>query len=106
MQTQKRLLIISMGPFPTPEHPQVEGGGLRCWGLACGLRRSYPELEITLSFLEVFKKPDHTAFYQGFPIITWNCAQLVEQVAEHDAVLVSYCMGDTSLLVADSVRPD
>jgi glycosyltransferase involved in cell wall biosynthesis len=106
MQNQKRLLIISMGPFPTPEHPEVEGGGLRCWGLACGLRGNSPELEITLSFLDVFKKPDHTAFYQGFPITTWNSGQLAEQVADYDAVLVSYCMGDASVRVADSLRPD
>ena len=76
MQTQRRLLILSMGPFPTPEHTQVEGGGLRCWGLACGLRQNLPDLAITLSFLDTFKKADHTAEYRGFPIVTWNNGEL------------------------------
>jgi glycosyltransferase involved in cell wall biosynthesis len=106
MQGSKRLLILSLGPFPTPEQTQVEGGGLRCWGLARGLRQNLTGLAITLSFLEAYKKPGHTAEYQSFPIVTWNSEDIPELVAEYDAVLVSFCMGELTVRVADCLRPD
>jgi glycosyltransferase involved in cell wall biosynthesis len=106
MQTQRRLLILSMGPFPTPEQTQVEGGGLRCWGLACGLRQNMPDLAITLSFLDNFKKANHTAEYQGFPIVTWNNGELRDLVSKYDVIITSYCLGDVSMTVAESLRAD
>ena len=106
MTTQRRLLIVSVGPFPTPEQPRVEGGGLRCWGLAQGLRQNLPELSITLAFLEGFRKPDHTPEYQGFPIATWNNEQLPRLIQDYDSVLMSYCMGEASEVVASHLRLD
>ena len=32
------VLIVSFGPVPTDQHRTVEGGGMRAWGLALGLR--------------------------------------------------------------------
>jgi glycosyltransferase involved in cell wall biosynthesis len=106
MATQGRLLIISQGPFPTPEQPHVEGGGLRCWGLAQGLRDNLPELSITLAYREAFRKPGHAPEYRGFPIITWDDETLPRLIQDYDSVLISYCMGPPSEAVAAGLRPD
>ena len=77
----RRLLIISAGPLPLPEHPHVEGGGLRCWGLARGLRQLLPDLQIELAFLENFRKPPYSERFEGFPIRTWNLQSIPDLVA-------------------------
>ena len=51
----KKILVISNGPFPTPEQDKVEGGGLRCWGLASGLK-SQKNLKVVAAYNEAFKK--------------------------------------------------
>lgn len=106
MHGSKRLLILSLGPFPTPEQTKVEGGGLRSWGLARGLQQNLPELDISLAFLDVFKKQDHTSEYEGVSILTWNIGEIPELIADYDAVLMSYCMGDVSVSVAENLRAD
>lgn len=102
----KKCLILSQGPVPTPEHTKVEGGGLRCWGLAQGLHANNPELEITVAYHDSYRQPQFTDSYQGIAITTWNISTLAELVSGFDSVVVSYCMGPMSVATAEAVRPD
>ena len=82
----KKILVISNGPFPTPEQDKVEGGGLRCWGLASGLK-SQKNLKVVAAYNEAFKKDNFTDEYLGIEIKTWKLEQLTELISEFDSVL-------------------
>lgn len=103
---KKRCLVLSYGPVPTPEHTKVEGGGLRCWGLAQGIKANAPEMEITVAYHEGYKQPKFTKRYKGIDIKTWSIDTVEELVQDFDTVLVSYAMGDLSVKVVDNIRTD
>ena len=102
----KSCIILSQGPVPTPEHTKVEGGGLRCWGLAKGLRANDPTLKLTVAYHDSYKKEPFTDSHEDIAITTWDIESLAELLAEYDSVLVSYCMGPLSVKVVDVIRPD
>lgn len=101
-----KCIILSQGPVPSPEHTKVEGGGLRCWGLAKGLRANDADLDITVAYHESYKQESFTEHFEDINIATWNNENVRNLIAAYDTVIVSYCMGDLSLTVAESVRPD
>lgn len=100
----KKCIIFSYGPVPTPEQDKVEGGGLRCWGLAKGLRESDPELDITVAYHESYKKPNHTDLFESITIETWNNDTIESLMSDKDSVIVSYCMGDLSVITTEKVK--
>lgn len=102
----KRCIILSEGPVPTPEHTKVEGGGLRCWGLARGIHANNSELEVTVAYNEAYRTEKFTDKHEGVHIRTWNLHNIAELIQEYDTVLVSYCMGELSVRVADAIRSD
>src|ERR1700712_4459284 len=102
----KKCLILSDGPVPTPEHVMVEGGGLRCWGLAKGLLSNNKDLDITVAYNDSYRKDKFSQSYEGITLKTWTLANIGELIAEYDTVIVSYCMGELSVEVASQVRPD
>lgn len=102
----KSCIILSQGPVPTPEHTKVEGGGLRCWGLAKGIVANNPDIAVTVAYYDDYKKPKFTDRYQGVDITTWTLDNLAELIRKYDTVIVSYCMSELSVRTADSVRPD
>jgi glycosyltransferase involved in cell wall biosynthesis len=102
----KRCIIFSYGPVPTPEHNKVEGGGLRCWGLAKGLRAQDPRLEIVVAYHESYRQPDFTESYEDIQLATWNEATISAVISAFDTVIVSYCMGGLSVTIANTIRPD
>ncbi len=102
----RKCIIFSQGPVPTPEHKKVEGGGLRCWGLAKGLLLNNSDLQITVAYHESYKQAHFTEKHQGIHIATWNINTIEELISAYDTVLVSYCMGELSIKLADSIRPD
>ena len=106
MINSKRVLILSNGPVPTPEHTTVEGGGLRCWGLAQGLRANDPQLEITVAYNEHFRQEKFTQTQDGISLATWREGSTDELLAQFDTILVSYCMGGLSVEVTRKIRPD
>lgn len=107
MVNKKRTcIILSQGPVPTPEHEKVEGGGLRCWGLAKGLVANAPDLDVTVAYHESYATDDFTKQYEGIRLATWDFDTVATLVRQYDSVLVSYCMGELSVRVADAVRPD
>lgn len=99
-----KCLIISNGPVPTPEHTKVEGGGLRCWGLAKGLKANDPDLDITIAYNEEYKKEKFTKNFENINIVTWRLAEIEALVHDYDTVIISYCMGELSEKTADAVR--
>jgi glycosyltransferase involved in cell wall biosynthesis len=100
----RKVLIISNGPIPAPEHRNVEGGGLRCWGLARGLKQSHPDLDITVAYNEGFKSPKgFTEEQDNIHIRTWLESSVEELIKPFDSVIVSYCMGPLSETVAKSI---
>ncbi len=102
---KKRCIVLSQGPVPTPEHEKVEGGGLRCWGLAKGLVAN-GAAEVTVAYHESYRQEDFTDEYEDISLTTWNLDSLPQLLEEFDTVVVSYCMGDLSIKTADSLRPD
>ncbi|MGY4893767.1 MAG: glycosyltransferase [Candidatus Saccharimonadota bacterium] len=107
LKTDKRCLIISDGPVPTPEHKKVEGGGLRCWGLAKGLKDNQPDMVVDVAYNEQHVAGERfTDTFESIGIRTWNLESIQDLIKDYDTVIVSYCMGELSVKVADSVRVD
>lgn len=103
----KKILIISNGPIPAPEIKNVEGGGLRAWGLANGLQKnSKDKYEVEVSYNQVFKQDNFTDELNGVKISTWEISTLAEKIQEFDSVLVSYNAGDITQTVVDNIRQD
>jgi len=104
---KKKCLIIADGPVPVPEHPLVEGGGLRTWGLAQGILKNDSSIDVTVAYHDRFKKKEFTDYYQGIKITTHATAEdAIDLIANYDTVIISYSMGDLSVVVAENVRPD
>lgn len=103
---KKRCLVLSQGPVPTPEQTKVEGGGLRCWGLAKGILANNSDIEVTVAYHESYTKPNHTDTYEGIKVATWEKDRLAELISGYDTIVVSYCMSDLSVITAATVRPD
>lgn len=100
---QKRCLIISYGPVPTPEHQTVEGGGMRAWGLAKGLQANGTEATVAISANFPLSLDSH----DGIKLIAWKLdTEFIKMMNSYDAVIVSYCMGDVSVFVADNISDD
>jgi glycosyltransferase involved in cell wall biosynthesis len=106
MHGSKRLLIVSHGPVPTPEHVHVEGGGLRCWGLARGIRSHSTDLEITVAYHDHYEKPNPTTEFEGIRIATWNHETIGSLATGFDSVLISYCMGEHAVRLVRGLRGD
>lgn len=99
----KTCLVISYGPVPTPEYQTIEGGGMRVWGLAKGLQANGIEATVAINggFPLTLKEHD------GIKLINWNLdGDFIKAINSYDAVIVSYCMGDLSVFVADNIRDD
>lgn len=102
----KSCLILSDGPVPAPEHDVVEGGGLRCWGLAKGIAANNTEIKITVAYNDTRKKEKFTSRYEGIDISTWCLEGLSDIISRYDTVIVSYCMGELTQRAVDAMRPD
>lgn len=96
----KNILIISYGPVPTPEFQKIEGGGMRCWGLATGLRDNGHS--VTVAIFEEFKQT--LSSHEGIYLYNWSLGDAFAQyLNSFDVVIVSYSMGDLSVFVADKL---
>jgi glycosyltransferase involved in cell wall biosynthesis len=102
----RKCLVISHGPVPTPEHPVVEGGGLRCWGVAKGVKSNNKNIEVTVAYHNSYVKADFTDSFENINIATWTNDTVADLIEGFDSIVVSYCMGDLSILVAANIKPD
>lgn len=97
----KTCLVISYGPVPTPEHQTVEGGGMRAWGLAKGLQANGIETTVAINSGFPLTLNEH----EGVQLLNWSLdADFIKTINSYDAVVVSYCMGDLSVFVADNIN--
>src|ERR1700744_2995443 len=100
----KRCIIFSYGPVPSPDQDKVEGGGLRCWGIAKGLKERFgKDIEITVAYNESYKTEKSVTEFEGIMLTTWRTDTIGDILANFDSVVVSYCMGDLSVEVATRV---
>lgn len=97
-----RVLVLSYGPPPYNSNVKVEGGGLRCYGLAKGLHED--GIDVTLAFSSVFigDIPQKHGF---IPLLTYNIANLDSLVTHYDTIIVSYCMGAITDSVVHNISP-
>jgi glycosyltransferase involved in cell wall biosynthesis len=96
----KNILIISYGPVPTPEFQKIEGGGMRCWGLALGLKANGHN--VTVSVKSEFVQGLDS--YRGIHLHNWDLNDNFKTyINSFDAVIISYSMGDMSVFVADNL---
>ncbi|HJP96897.1 MAG TPA: glycosyltransferase [Candidatus Saccharimonadales bacterium] len=98
----KTCLVISYGPVPTPQYQTVEGGGMRAWGLAQGLKRN--GVDVTIGINNSFPQ-EHTE-HEGIKLTNWGLDdQFKDLINTYDAVIISYCMGNDSVFVAENIDP-
>ena len=100
----KKVLIISDGPVPSPEHKKVEGGGLRSWGLAKGLSANNSETEVTTAYHSRFRTEAFTQKFEGINIDTYDTEDdILALIKQFDTVIVSFAMGNLSLVVSRNI---
>jgi glycosyltransferase involved in cell wall biosynthesis len=93
-------LVLSNGPVPYDEHVVVEGGGLRCWGLARGLAAA--GLEVTVAVDAAHGDVERRV--GGIRVTAFRRDEaLIRLMSNMDAVVVSYCMGSTTEYVINHV---
>lgn len=98
--SKKSCLVISYGPTPTPKYQKVEGGGMRCWGLAQGLHsRGY---EVTVAINENF--PVDISICDDIHLTNWTeDPTFANFLNTFDAVIVSYSMGGPVSFIVDHI---
>jgi glycosyltransferase involved in cell wall biosynthesis len=103
LKETKSCLLISYGPVPTSEFQTVEGGGMRIWGLARGLKLN--GVDVTVAINASF--PQTLNEYEGVHLTNWSLDDaFISLINSFDAVIVSYTMGDASVFVAKHIRND
>jgi len=99
----RSVLIVTYGPVPTTEYQTIEGGGMRAWGLAQGLKAN--GIDATIAINAGF--PQTLSEYDGIKLLNWNLdADFSALINSFDAVIISYCLGDPSVFVADNIADD
>jgi len=95
---QKSILVISEGAPPIGDN-LVEGGGLRCWGLASGFAKN--GLKVTLAYQDVYKVKNvrAEAIPSNISIKTWNEKNIGTLISEHEILVFSYAMGQAPLFI-------
>lgn len=94
-------LVITYGPVPTTQYQTVEGGGMRAWGIAKGLQRN--NIEVTVAVNDSF--PQELDEHENIKLVTWSLNdKFAELINSFDAVIVSYCMGNPSVFIADRIN--
>jgi len=102
----RNILVISFGPPPLKHMQAVEGGGLRCWNLAKGMQEAMPNFDVTLMYPNWYDTDDQPAEYDGVNLARWKDRQdMLEKLPHHEVIVVSYCYGDYSLDIANSMGP-
>lgn len=74
---------------------------MRAWGLAEGLKLN--GVEVTIGINDSF--PQELSEHKGIKLTNWGLDQrFVDLINSYDAVLVSYCMGNESVFIAENIH--
>jgi glycosyltransferase involved in cell wall biosynthesis len=96
----KSCLLITYGPVPTPQYQTVEGGGMRVWGLAKGLKQN--GVRVTIAVNNSF--PQELKEHDKINLVNWGLDERFHKlINSYDTVVISYCMGDASEFVATKI---
>lgn len=96
----KTCLVISYGPVPTPQYQKIEGGGMRCWGIANGLKAN--GYDVTVGVNESFPLDVHTC--DDIHLINWReDNSFIEQLNLFDVVIVNYSMGGPMTFIVNHI---
>ena len=102
----RNILVISFGPPPLKHMLAVEGGGLRCWSLAKGMQEAMPNFDVTLMYPNWYDADEQPAEYDGVKLARWKDRQdMLQKLPDYEVIVVSYCYGDYSLDIANSMGP-
>lgn len=94
---KKTCLVITYGPVPTEQYKTVEGGGMRAWGIATGLRDNGYEVSVAVNQSFPQKQSNH----ENINLTNWTLdGHFIDLINSYDMVIMSYCMGDSSQFVA------
>lgn len=100
------VLVISFGPPPLKHMQAVEGGGLRCWNLAKGMQEARPKFAVTLMYPSWYDTDEQPVEYEGIRLARWKDRDdLLHKSSHHEVIVVSFCYGDYSLDIANSLSP-
>ncbi len=98
---RKKILIISVGPVPTTNKINVEGGGLRAWGIAKGLLKN--GIDVAIAIPEEYNSGTDKSD-DGIKVFKWNFSNLTELMKKHDAVYVLYSHPTLMEYVANNIE--
>ena len=105
---KRTVIVISFGPAPIFGIKQVEGGGLRAWGLATALAGS-GIYNVTFDFPDWYIKQSNLVNdnVDDINIRTWSdVSDIVAHISEYDIVIISFCYGTYSEAVCNAITPD
>jgi hypothetical protein len=96
----KRILIFSYNPIPTPEYKTIEGSALRFWRMALALKENGID-DITIAVWQKF--PQKIDGNEGVRITSFddNPEKLKELMSGYDVIVYSCAMGPLSKLIYD-----
>lgn len=104
----KAFVIVSPGPVPNEKQSVVEGGGLRAWSLAEGLRSNGHKVRIAVP-------KSHFSSSRSGVFAYSDVEDIVDQVHEGETVIANYAhhftgeifnkLGKSSLRIADAYVP-
>ncbi|RKV93932.1 MAG: glycosyltransferase family 1 protein [Candidatus Saccharimonas sp.] len=100
MSQSKSCLVISYGPVPTPQYQKIEGGGMRCWGLALGLQQN--GYDVTVAINQSF--PLDISSQDDIALINWQeDEEFADLINTFDAVIINYSMGGPMSYIVDHI---
>lgn len=96
----KTCLVVSYGPVPTPKYQKIEGGGMRCWGLALGMKSKGYEVSVGVNN----NFPLNTSSVDGIHLLNWQEDDTFKDIINlYDIVIINYSMGGPMSFVVDNI---
>lgn len=97
-----KVLVVSNGPVPQGDKNVVEGGGLRCWGLAKGLAAHGHDVTIATNAVYGNRR----SVVDGIRVLPYTLSPSFGRLVNAaEVVVVSYCMGQVTDYVIHSLSP-
>ncbi|HMS92670.1 MAG TPA: hypothetical protein PKC05_04230, partial [Candidatus Saccharibacteria bacterium] len=84
-QNEKTCLVITYGPVPTSQYQTVEGGGMRVWGLAKGLKQNGVRVTVAVnnSFVQELDE------FEGVKLVNWGLDEKFRDLINtYDSVII------------------
>jgi glycosyltransferase involved in cell wall biosynthesis len=103
MLFNKSVLIIGYAPPPLLGL-RTEGGGLRNWGLAKGIKNNIPEYHVYYAYNTTLDDVLPDGVYEGISVFKWSDSNLEELIYQCSTIVLSYCMGSDTTKILQYVN--